>query len=92
MHKENVKRRIFKKYIIALSVLFLIILGACSGMNEEEKTNSSADKDSVGSPDTNGSSDSAKSNNPDDTVDFTEPTDNDNNYGRGAVSDGADTK
>lgn len=101
MNKENVERKMFKSYAIALSILLLVILVACSGTNEEDNTNPSADKDSADSLETNDSNDSTDSSESDDSVDdtaefddtveFSEPTDNSNNYGRGAISDGADT-
>ncbi|OYD07054.1 hypothetical protein CHM34_13620 [Paludifilum halophilum] len=87
----------FKKYAIALSVLLLVILAACSSSNEEGNPNSSTGENSADSLETNDSNDSTDSSESDetaesdDTVDFSEPTDNANNYGRGAVSDGADT-
>jgi len=94
--KESVERRMLKKYAIALSVLLLVILAACTGTNEKENNNPSAGEDSANSADSddatvdsdNSVDDSSES---EDTVDFSEPTDNDNNYGRGAISDGADT-
>ncbi|MGR2783792.1 flavodoxin [Bacillus subtilis] len=95
MGKENGVRIMFRKYAIALSVLLLLILAACSGANEEKNTNLSVNDDSAESVDTNDTNDSTDSDDEtaesSDTVDFSEPTDNDNNYGRGAVSDGADT-
>lgn len=73
MNKKSVSRITFKKITIALLVLLLIALAACSGSNEEESTNPNADENSAN------------------FVAFSEPTDNSGNYGRGAVSDGADT-
>ncbi|MFD1171772.1 flavodoxin family protein [Oceanobacillus picturae] len=91
MNKNNVKSIILKKYTIALTILLLIALAACSGTNEEDNTNTNEDEDSADSLETSDSNNSADSSESDDTVGFSEPTDNDNNYGRGAVSDGADT-
>lgn len=76
---------ISKKFTIALLILLLVTLVACSNSRDEGNRNPSVGDNSADSIDINGSNDST------DSVDFTGPTDNDNNYGRGAVSDGADT-
>jgi flavodoxin len=80
--KESVERMMLKKCAIALSVLLLVTLVACSNSRDEENSNSSTSDDSPDSIDMNGS---------DDSVGFSDPTDNNNNYGRGALSGGADT-
>lgn len=78
----------FKKFTIALFILLLLILTACSNFSDEENTGSNIDEDVADSMDINNSYDSSES---EEVVYFSEPADNTNNYGRGATSDGMDT-